>query len=134
MTAKECEKPLKTGAFLSSKSGTRTRDPRLMKPVAGEDGDGATTSEPNELENWTETALSCAQQKAQHLGCVVGQMEETETKISRSSGLKTDQGRCDSIPARQLAPELIRVMESWPNLPEPVRESILLLVGQFSRK
>ncbi len=32
-TAKECEKPLKTGAFLSSKSGTRTRDPRLMKPV-----------------------------------------------------------------------------------------------------
>ncbi len=31
--AKECEKPLKTGAFVSSKSGTRTRDPRLMKPV-----------------------------------------------------------------------------------------------------
>ena len=33
VTAKECEKPLKTGAFVSSKSGTRTRDPRLMKPV-----------------------------------------------------------------------------------------------------
>lgn len=32
-TVKECEKPLKTGAFVSSKSGTRTRDPRLMKPV-----------------------------------------------------------------------------------------------------
>ncbi len=32
-STKECEKPLKTGAFLSSKSGTRTRDPRLMKPV-----------------------------------------------------------------------------------------------------
>ena len=31
--AQECEKPQKTGAFLSSKSGTRTRDPRLMKPV-----------------------------------------------------------------------------------------------------
>ena len=31
--AKECEKPLKTGAFRDSKSGTRTRDPRLMKPV-----------------------------------------------------------------------------------------------------
>ena len=30
---KECEKPLKTGAFRDSKSGTRTRDPRLMKPV-----------------------------------------------------------------------------------------------------
>ena len=33
VTAKECEKPLKTGAFESSKSGTRTRDPTLMKPV-----------------------------------------------------------------------------------------------------
>ena len=33
VAAKECEKPQKTGAFLSSKSGTRTRDPRLMKPV-----------------------------------------------------------------------------------------------------
>ncbi len=30
---KECEKPLKTGAFRDSKGGTRTRDPRLMKPV-----------------------------------------------------------------------------------------------------
>ncbi len=30
---KECENPCKTGAFLSSKGGTRTRDPRLMKPV-----------------------------------------------------------------------------------------------------
>ena len=33
VTPNECEKPLKTGAFVSSKSGTRTRDPRLMKPV-----------------------------------------------------------------------------------------------------
>ena len=32
-TVKECDKPPKTGAFVSSKSGTRTRDPRLMKPV-----------------------------------------------------------------------------------------------------
>ena len=31
--SKECEKPLKTGAFRDSKGGTRTRDPRLMKPV-----------------------------------------------------------------------------------------------------
>ena len=30
---KNAETPCKTGAFLSSKSGTRTRDPRLMKPV-----------------------------------------------------------------------------------------------------
>ncbi len=30
---KECEKPLKIGAFRDSKGGTRTRDPRLMKPV-----------------------------------------------------------------------------------------------------
>ena len=32
-SSKECEKPLKTGAFRDSKGGTRTRDPRLMKPV-----------------------------------------------------------------------------------------------------
>ncbi len=30
---KNAENPCKTGAFLSSKGGTRTRDPRLMKPV-----------------------------------------------------------------------------------------------------
>ena len=33
VVAKECENPCKTGAFVSSKGGTRTRDPRLMKPV-----------------------------------------------------------------------------------------------------
>ena len=32
-SSKECEKPLKKGAFRDSKGGTRTRDPRLMKPV-----------------------------------------------------------------------------------------------------
>ena len=30
---KNAENPRKTGVFLSSKGGTRTRDPRLMKPV-----------------------------------------------------------------------------------------------------
>lgn len=61
-------------------------------------------------------------------------MDETEPQTFRSSELKTDQGQCDSMSARQLSSELIRVIESWPNLPEPVRESILLLVGQFSMK
>ena len=32
-SSKNAENPCKTGAFMSSKGGTRTRDPRLMKPV-----------------------------------------------------------------------------------------------------
>ena len=38
------ENPCKTGVFWSSKGGTRTRDPRLMKPVpSGPVGDGNTS-------------------------------------------------------------------------------------------
>ena len=60
------ENPCKTRVFDSSEGGTRTRDPRLMKPVPTIESDDVTGNPDNELQNQEGKFNSRAQQKAQH--------------------------------------------------------------------
>ena len=66
MIALNEENPCKTRVFDSSKGGTRTRDPRLMKPVPTTESVDVTGNRDNELRNQGGQANSRAQQKAQH--------------------------------------------------------------------
>ena len=132
-SSKECEKPLKIGAFRDSKGGTRTRDPRLMKPVPGADHDNATTDLASSLEDEPETSLNRAQQKAQHFSCEAGQAGDEGFNTSPKSKSETGNATTTPSPALQLSPELTQLVELWPVLPEPVRQSILLLIGQFGK-
>ena len=66
MAALNEENPCKTRVFDSSEGGTRTRDPRLMKPVPTIESDDLTGNPDNELRNNDGQVNSRAQQKAQH--------------------------------------------------------------------
>ncbi len=65
MTALNEENPCKTRVFDSSEGGTRTRDPRLMKPVPSGESVDVTDNPDNGLRNQQGKAISAAQQKAQ---------------------------------------------------------------------
>ena len=44
---------------------------------------------------------------------------------------KTANRAVSAAPALQSLPDLNRLVELWPNLPEPVRQTILVLAEQF---
>ena len=59
------ENPCKTRVFDSSEGGTRTRDPRLMKPVPTVESIDVTSNSNNDLRDEQRQVVSDAQQKAQ---------------------------------------------------------------------
>ena len=102
-----------------------------MKPVPGADLDNATTDLASGLEDESNSSLNRAQQKAQHFGCEPGQVGDEGFNPSPTSKSETGNATTTPSPALQLSPELRQLVSLWPILPEPVRQSILLLIGQF---
>ena len=109
---------------MSSKGGTRTRDPRLMKQGADPAIDDATAISVNELLDEPEITPSGAQQKAQHFGVI-------ETPIAVRVTSEGNNPEVNIRPVKPSGEDVARLVETWPKLPEPVRRSILLLIEQF---
>jgi hypothetical protein len=64
---------------VSSKGGTRTRDPRLMKPVPRSDSRDATMLPSKKLQDEHESCNFGAQHKAQHFG----PPDDVDARLSR---------------------------------------------------